>query len=192
MIYGLLFAVWRRIYGEGSVKGLLGNRAFQSFLSIVMLMTIYVTNVGAWQCWLAALAVSLWLTFQFWSRAIGEILDCGESTIQTADSYNRWFRIPLDLIYNKLGLPLYVGSYDWWYCTARFTLCLLPMCYFSWWYLVPGLSAAPIYWGCKWLYKKFPKLYTIGSVWLDDSKNLAEILHGFVFGLTVGLTGWGL
>lgn len=192
MIYGLLFAAWRRIYGEGTIKGLLGNRAFQSFLCIMLLMGVYVVNTQAWQCWLAALVVSCWLTFQFWSRAIGEILDCGQSTTQNAASYDRWFRIPLDWIYDRLGKVKYTGSYDWWYCTARFTLCLLPMCVFSWWYLAPGLSAAPIYWGCNWLYKKFPGLYTVTGVWLDDSKNLAEILHGFVFGLTVSLVRWGL
>ena len=191
MIYGLLFAVWRRIYGEGTVKGLLGNRTFQSFLCIVLLMTVYVTNFTAWENWLASLVISSWLTFQFWSRAVKAILDCGDE-VHPKEYYNRWFRIPLDWIYKKLDKPLYIGSYDWWYCTFRYTFCLLPMCIFSCWYLVAGLSASPIYWGCKWLYKKFPKLYTVCGVWLDDYKNLAEIIHGFVFGLTVSLIGWGI
>ena len=191
MFEAIFFSIWRRVYGEGTVKGLLGNRAFQSFLSIAVLMSVYVTNIYAWQCWLAALIVSCWLTFQFWSRSVGEILDCGD-LVQSAEKYDRWFRIPIDWIYKKLNLPLYTGSYDWWYCTARYTLCLLPMCVFSFWYLIPGISAAPIYWGSKKIYEKFPKLSTTAGVWLDHYKNLAEIIHGFVFGLVVGLTGWGL
>ena len=191
MIYGLLFAIWRRIYGEGTVKGLLGNRTFQSFLCIVLLMTVYVTNFTAWENWLISIIVSSWLTFQFWSRSVRAILDCGDE-VHPKEYYNRWFRIPLDWIYKKLDKPLYTGSYDWWYCTFRYTFCLSPMCIFSWLYLISGLSAAPIYWGCKWLYKKFPRLYTIGGVWLDDYKNLAEIIHGFVFGLTVSLIRWGI
>lgn len=190
MGYGIFFAIWRRIYGEGSITGLIGNRAVQSLFCIGALMMRYVTNPQAWQCWVLALLVSLWLTFQFWSRAVGEILDCGEVK-QPAENYDRWFRKPLDWIYDKLGKEKYIGSYDWWYCTARYTLCMFPMCMFSWWYLAPGLLSAPIYWGCKSLYNKYPKLRTVAGVWLDDYKNLAEILHGFVFGLTINV-GWGL
>lgn len=192
MIYAILFAIWRRVYGEGTVKGLLGNRAFQSFLCIVLLMSIYLINIQSWLCWILSLIISAWLTFQFWSRSVSGFLDCGD-LVQSPDKYNRWFRVPLNWIYNKLGLPLYTGSYDWWYCTARYTLCLLPLAYIiDWWYLVPGLTAAPIYWGSKWIYEKFPQLKTVAGVWLDAYKNLAEIIHGFVFGLTVGLIGWGL
>lgn len=191
MITALFFAFWRRLYGEGTVTGLLGNRTFQSVLSVLALMFVYVTQPTQWQCWLAALIVSCWLTFQFWSRSVRAILDCGTTPAHPED-YNRWFRIPIDLVYNKLGLPLYTGSYDWWYCTARYTFCMIPMCILSFWYLIPGLLAAPIYWGSKYLYKKFPKLATVAGVWLDHYKNLAEILHGFVFGLVVGLVGWGL
>lgn len=191
MIYGLFFAIWRRIYGEGTVSGILGNRTFQSILCITVLMTIYVTNPYAWECWLAALAVSLWLTFQFWSRSVRAILDCGDENHDAA-MYNRWFRYPLDWIYDKLGKERYKGSYDWWYCTARYTLCMIPMCVFSFWYLAPGLLSAPIYWGSKKLYEKYPQLSTVAGVWFDHYKNLAEILHGFVFGLTISLIGWGL
>lgn len=191
MIYGLFFAVWRRIYGEGTVKGLLGSRAFQSFLCIFLLMFRYVTNPHTWQCWAAAFVVSLWLTFQFWSRSVSAFLDCGTEE-HDSSMYKRWFKYPLDCIYNKLDLPLYRDSYDWWYCTARYTLCMIPMCVFSWWYLAPGLLSAPIYWGSKKLYEKYPQLSTVAGVWLDHYKNLAEILHGFVFGLTIGLIGWGL
>ena len=192
MFYALLYAIWRRIYGEGTVTGLLGNRTFQSLLSICFLMSIYVTNIYAWQCWVASLIVSSWLTFQFWSRAVKAILDCGDE-IHPKEYYNRWFRVPLDWIYTKLNKPLYIGSYDWWYCTFRYTLCLLPIAYlFSWWYLVAGLSAAPIYWGCKKLYHYYPKISGSCGVWLDHYKNLAEIIHGFVFGLTVSMLGWGI
>lgn len=192
MIYGIFFALWRRIYGEGSLTGIWGNRGFQSFICVLMLMCCYVENIQSWQCWIMSLGISLWLTFQFWSRSVGAILDCGE-LIQSGDRYNRWFRIPLDFIYKKLNLPLYTGSYDWWYCTLRYSLCMIPLSVlWSWWYLVPGIMAAPIYWGCKKIYGYYPELITSAGVWLDHYKNLAEIIHGLVFGLTVGLVRWGI
>ena len=168
IIYAILFAIWRRVYGEGTVKGLLGNRAFQSFLCIVLLMSIYLINIQSWVCWILSLIISAWLTFQFWSRSVSGFLDCGD-LVQSPDKYNSWFRVPLD------------------------TLCLLPLAYFiDWLYIIPGVTAAPIYWGSKWIYEKYPNIKTVVGVWLDAYKNLAEIIHGFVFGLTVGLIGWGL
>lgn len=199
--YCLFVAIWRRLYGEGSVTGILGNRGFQAGIYIICTFLLYLTNPDSWQCWVSSLIVSVWLYAQFFSRAVGEFLDYGESTTQGRDSYDRWFRGTLNTIYSvinwfleKLGssyrLKKYYGMYDFWYCEMRYTFCLLPMCIFSWWYLVPGLLSAPIYWGCHKLYLTYPQLYLLPK-WFDDAKNVAEILLGFTIGLTCQLVVWG-
>ena len=36
MLDGILTSLWRRLYGEGKIKGLLGNRTFQAILFILL------------------------------------------------------------------------------------------------------------------------------------------------------------
>lgn len=186
---GVVWACWRRIYGEGRVTGLAGNRAVQSLTAIALLLLWFVAKPQLWESWVFALLCSTWLVFQFWSRSVGEILDCGENKQQNKENYSRWFRIPLDFIYNKLGKVKYQGSYDWWYATCRYSLCMLPMMIISPLFIVPGISAAPIYWGSNALYKWRPQLMNSAGVWLDSPKNLAEIIHGFVFGGVIAAVG---
>lgn len=190
LIYGLWWGFLRRWYGEGSCKGIWGNRGFQSAIMILSLLAVYLVNISAWQCWLASFLVSCWLVFQFWSRSVGEILDCGKLQ-QDVSSYSRWFRIPLDFIYKKLGKPLYTGSYDFWYCELRYTVCLLPLAFLSWEYLLPGLLSAPVYWLFDRIYSKVPEIAKLG-IWWDAPKNPSEFVHGFIFGVVVFSNGWGL
>lgn len=186
ILMGLLFAVWRRIYGEGSLKGAIGNRFFQSIAGIFLCFPFFLKYVEFPFNIYFSLAISCWLIFQFWSRAIGEVLDCGESTTQKASAYGRWFRIPLDWIYDKLGKQKYTGYYDWWYMLVRYTLPLIPLCFLNINYIWAGILSSPIYWLCKFLFRKgiLPRTH---SVWFDDYKNYAEVVHGFVFGLCVGI-----
>lgn len=188
MLSAVFWALWRRIYGEGKITGWLGNRGVQSGIGIGVLIPSFYVQIPAqdpiWKLVLA-LIVSCWLIFEFFSRAVGEILDNGSSTIQDASSYDRWFRIPLDKVYDHFGLVKYTGFYDWWYSMLRYGLPMIPMCYFSIWFLVVGLLVTPVYWGSEWIYKKFPSLRNSLGFWLDDYKNLAEIFQGFLFGLVV-------
>lgn len=186
MIYGLLFAIWRRVYGEGSIKGLLGNRAFQSFLCIVLLMSVFATILTTWEIWLTVFIIATWVTIQYWSRAVGEIIDAGLNNQQNADSYDRWFRIPLDWIYDKLGKQKYVGAYDFWYSCIRYGIGAAPLCHYSWWALALIPLHYPIYLFCHKLYNKFPKMYQL-KYNLNEPKNLAELIHGFIFGLIISL-----
>lgn len=201
-LYCFFVAIWRRIYGEGSIEGIWGNRTVQAAIYIICTTLLYTTNPYSWQCWLLSFIVSIWLYAQFFSRAVGEFIDLGESTTQGRDSYDRWFRGLLNSLYSIINhilkligsdkqLKKYYGMYDFWYCEMRYTFCLLPMCIFSWWYLIPGLLSAPIYWICGWLYKNYPQLYLLPK-WLDDSKNMAELLLGFSLGLTCQLVRWGI
>lgn len=115
LLNGLWWAFLRRWYGglfEDDKYPLLGNRGLQTAVMIVSLTVVFLSEYQDWRSWLFAIGLAIWVQFQFWSRAVGEILDCGRSTVQTAESYDRWFRIPLDWIYDRLGKTKYMGSYD--------------------------------------------------------------------------------
>ena len=182
---GIFLSWWRRLYGEGKITGLLGNRTFQAVLFIIV-QTIfwYGTTLwgGDWKEYIWPFAIAIWVYAMYWSRAIGCVLDCGEAWWQTHKNYDRWWTHLVNEIAHLLGLHKYYGAYDAIWMTFRYTLCLLPLAlpflgaHQIW---VAGLFAAPIYYGCKYLFKRFPSLYK----WFDDSKDLAEYIFGFTSGV---------
>lgn len=186
-LYCIFSAVWRRVYGEGSITGILGNRFFQAFIYVSATTSLYYTNHN-WQCLLMSLVVSVWFYAQFWSRSVSAFLDCGEIK-QDESKYNRWFKYVLNLFFDED--ERYYGKYDFYYCLMRYTCCMIPLCIFSWWYLLCGISAPYIYWFYRKLYNKYPNLSTIGGVWFDAPKNPSEITHGFIVGLIQQLVIWG-
>lgn len=182
MLNGLLWAFLRRWYGglvDEDSHPLLGSRGIQTVVMITSLFAV----LSARTDWWAALLLAAWIQFQFWSRAVGEILDCGRSTTQTAASYNRWFRGLIDLVYDKLGKVKYVGYYDWWYGWLRYLLpMIIPAIILNdGVFIVIGLFSSPVYYGCWLLFDYFPALYKL-PVWCGQPKNMAEIIYGFTFG----------
>lgn len=187
-ISGFIWAFLRRWYG-----GLFGKKqhpilSSRSLQTATMLLILFLAFYIRDNNWMIALGVALWVQFQFWSRAIGEVLDCGRSTIQNAASYDRWFRIPLDWIYDLICKQKYVGFYDWWYLWLRFTLPMIvpAIIYQSWSFILIGLASAPIYFGSYYLFEKFNNLYKLPQ-WIGQPKNLSEIVYGFIFGLGIML-----
>lgn len=183
----LFWSLWRRLYGEGTFKKIL-PRTVQTIIAVIVLT--YQLAEWNWQAVLIALGISIWVVIQYWSRAIGEIIDAGLNHHQTAESYDRWFRIPLDWVYDKLGKQKYVGFYDFWYSFIRYGVGALPLFYYSWQavFLMPFQYF--IYLGCHKLFMKCPKLYNntaLKYITLNEPKNVAEVIHGALFGLIVGL-----
>lgn len=178
----IFWALWRRLYGEGTFKKIL-SRTWQTIIAIVVLglQLYFIKKVP-----LAALIIAVWVVIQYWSRAIGEIIDAGLNHQQTKESYGRWFRIPLDWIYDLLGKEKYVGFYDFWYSLIRYAIGALPLLYYSWLALLLMPFQYFIYLFCNKLYIKNPSMYK-WPLTLNEPKNLAEIIHGALFGLIIGL-----
>ena len=181
ILNGIFLGHWRRLYGEGKITGLLGNRTFQAVV-FVLVQTLFWYRASIydskWYNYGLPLAIAIWVYIMYWSRAIGCILDCGEAWWQTHKNYDRWWTPIVNWIAHLLGLHKYYGAYDAIWMTFRYTLCLLPLIYWGHHIWVAGLFAAPIYYGCKWLFKRYPSLYK----WFDDSKDLSEICMGFSSG----------
>lgn len=183
----LFWSLWRRLYGEGTFKKIL-PRTVQTIIAVLVLT--YQLADWNWQAVLIALGVSVWVVVQYWSRAIGEIIDAGLNHHQDASSYDRWFRFPLDWIYDKLGKQKYIGFYDFWYSLIRYAIGAMPLLYYSWLALLLMPFQYFIYLGCHKLFMKCPKLYNSSAlkhITLNEPKNLAEVIHGALFGLIVGL-----
>lgn len=180
LIDGLLTNLFRRLFGEGKIKGLLGNRTVQAIL-FILYQTAFWCYKDHSLSWLT-LGIAVWVYIMYFSRAIGCVLDCGEAWWQTHKDYDRWWTPIVNWIAHLLGLHKYYGAYDAIWMTFRYTLCLIPLAlpilggHHIW---VAGLFVAPIYYGCKWLFKRYPSLYR----WFDDSKDLSEICMGFSSGV---------
>jgi len=186
MLSTIFWGIWRRLYGEGKFKKVL-SRTIQSIIAILVL-TFQLCEWN-WQSILIALGISIWVVIQYWSRAIGEIIDAGLNHNQTKESYNRWFRIPLDWVYDLLGKEKYVGFYDFWYSLIRYAIGAIPLLYYSWLALLLMPFQYFIYLFCHKLFFRFPDLYLnkiMEKLTLNDPKNLAEVIHGALFGLVVG------
>ena len=181
----LFWSIWRRLYGEGEFKQYL-SRTVQTIIAVLVLA--YQLAEWNWQSGVVALGVSIWVVIEYWSRAIGEIIDAGLNHHQPKESYSRWFRTPLDWIYDELGKQKYIGFYDFWYSFIRYGVGALPLFYYSWQavFLIPFQYV--IYLWCHKLYFSCPDLFALPFP-LNEPKNLAEIIHGILFGLIIaGLT----
>lgn len=194
----LFWTLWRRLYGEGEFKKYI-SRTWQTVIAVLVL-SYQLKTEWTWQAVGIALAVSLWIVIQYWSRSVGEILDAGLNPCQGRKNYDRWFRVVCNWItaFINLFLPKgkkihkYYGVYDWIYSGMRNLIGVLPamIIYPSclWWVLV--LCMYPIYRFCYWLFEKFPEMYNnkfMKKLKINEPKNVAEILNGAIFGLVVGM-----
>lgn len=180
---GIAVSLWRRWFGEGKFKGLLGNRTFQAIIFVIFQSAFWWYKDS--KISLLTVSIAIWVYVMYFSRAIGCILDCGEAWWQTHKDYNRWWTKPLNWIVHLFGGHKYQGMYDFWWMICRYTLCLLPLIYWGHHIWVAGLLSAPIYFAMKKLFEKNPSMYKV----FDDSKDLSELIFGFTSG-AIFYWGW--
>lgn len=198
MLSSIFWCIWRRLYGEGGFKKYL-SRTIQMIIAVLVL-TYQLSSEWTWQNIGIALVVAVWVIIQYWSRAVGEIIDAGLNPCQCRKSYDMWFRPICNCITAFINLFLpddkkihkYYGVYDWIYSGVRNLIGVLPamIIYPSWLWWILVVCMYPIYRFCYWLFEKCPSMYnneTLKKITLNEPKNLAEVIHGAVFGLIVGL-----
>lgn len=200
MISVLFWSVWRRLYGCGEFKKII-SRTVQTLIAIAVL-TYQLSTGYSWQEILLALGVSVWVVLQYFSRAVGEILDAGLNPCQSRKEYGLWFRpivnwivAGLNWIFDKLHtgwhIHKYYGVYDWIYSAIRNLWGLFPAMIFypsCWWVVV--ISFYPIYFAFYWIWGNHLDLWTNKTLMkmdLNEPKNWAEIICGGLFGLAVRL-----
>ncbi|MBR1604628.1 MAG: hypothetical protein IJ660_00800 [Alphaproteobacteria bacterium] len=198
MISSIFWFLWRRLYGWGDFKKIL-SRTIQTIIAIVVLAWQF-TNDYDWQTIAISLALATWVIIQYWSRAVGEIIDAGLNPCQGRKSYDMWFRPVCNWIVeflnwilpDKFYIHKYYGVYDWIYSAMRNFIGVLPTLFlypsWLWWILV--FCMYPIYLFWYWVFDKCPNLYSstiLKYITLNEPKNCAEVCHGAVFGFVVGL-----
>lgn len=187
----IFWAIWRRLYGEGTFKKYV-NRTLQTIIAVVVLtLQLYCAKDCGQvvQTLLIALFIAVWVVIQYWSRAIGEIIDAGLNPYQDKKSYDRWFRVVCNWIVaglnkilpEKYHIHKYYGFYDFIYSCFRYGIGALPLFFYSWIavFLIPFQYF--IYLGCHKFYEFYPEAYE-WKFTLNEPKNLAEIIHGALFG----------
>ena len=194
----IFWLVWRRLYGEGTFKKYL-SRTIQTIIAVFVLTYQFCMDWNR-QSILIALTVAVWIIIQYWSRAVGEIIDAGLNPCQGRKAYDRWFRIVCNWIVeflnkilpDKYHIHKYYGVYDWIYSSMRNLVGVLPALFlypsWLWWILV--FCMYPIYLFCFLVFEKCPGIFTneiMKKLTLNEPKNLAEIIHGAIFGLIVGM-----
>ena len=134
----IFWSLWRRFYGEGTFKKYL-SRALQTIIAVIILSLQLTVNWSLQQI-LIALAVATWIIIQYWSRAVGEIIDAGLNPAQGRKDYNRWFRAICNRIAKILHIQKYQGVYDWIYSSIRNLIGIFPAIIiypdWAWWILV--------------------------------------------------------
>lgn len=199
VIYFIIGGFLRRWFGglfPDEKYKILGNRGLQTAVMLLVFMSIYVTNPQSWQNWIAAVVVSCWLQFQFWSRSHGVCFDIGHGGKPSEDTIKRyserWYHIPCDWVFNKLGVSDYKYGflYDFIYMGLRYTCPMLALMIFDWRYIFLGLIVAPVYSFCWTLYKNEfwirPKYQGI-----DSPTKWAEIIVGGIVFSGCYLLRWG-
>lgn len=198
MLSSIFWSVWRRVYGEGKAKKYI-SRTIQTIIAVIVLAYQLSVNFSLYSI-LIALAVGAWIIIQYWSRAVGEIIDAGLNPCQGRKSYDRWFRVVCNwitaflnwILPDKYHIHKYYGFYDFIYSSMRNLVGVFPalFVYPSWWWIVLIFCMYPIYRFCYWLFEKCPNLYNstiLKNITLNEPKNLAEVIHGATFGWIVGL-----
>ena len=212
--YGLIWGFLRRMYGglfpDDQYK-ILGNRLFQTLIMIIILLpnmyfyteAIY-NNYSTAIKFLITLCVTLWIQFQFWSRGHGATFgDMGRDKNPDVSRYNRWFKIPLDFIWNKVlylknnnkifnwllqnwSGTMYGYTYDLIYHCLRYTLCMIvpAIVYQNWIFILIGLYAAPVYELTLRFYEK-NNFKWMQLPYLNSPNKLSEIEYGFIFGFLI-------
>lgn len=196
MISIIWWSLFRRLYGCGDFKKII-SRTAQTIIAILVLG--YQLCAGwTWQEIGIALGVSIWVVIQYFSRAVGEIIDAGLNPCQSHKSYDRWFTglvnfivRCLNWIFDKLHtgwhIHKYYGVYDWIYSAFRNFWGVLPAIFLypsCWWLVI--FSFYPVYRFWYWVFDKRPKMYenkVLKKLDLNQPKNWSELCVGAIFSI---------
>lgn len=208
---GIWWGFLRRWYGglfPDEKYKVLGSRGLQT---LVMMLSIFPVvffqikfgyELELIYLVICSLAVTCWIQFMFWSRGHGAILDEGRNKNPDISRYDRWFKIPLDFIWDKLlelknsnkffGWLLknwsgnkYGYSYDMWWTGCRYTFPMIPVSVFlGFKFLLIGMLVPLVYEFCIRIYERNTTFFNKFH-WLNAGHKIAEIFTGFIFGILI-------
>lgn len=208
---GIWWGFLRRWYGglfPDEKYKVLGNRGLQTAVMILSMLPVFYFQIKSqynltmeWNAVLA-LITTCWVQFMFWSRGHGAILDEGRNKNPDISRYDRWFKVPLDFVWDKLlelknnnkffGRLLknwsgekYGYSYDMCWTGCRYTFPMVPVAIFlGFKFILIGMLVPLIYEFCIRIYENNSKFFNQFH-WLNAGHKIAEIITGFTFGALI-------
>lgn len=186
ILSGLIWAVWRRLYGKGNSgisRGILAAFAIGS-------LTMVFYKLANWDIYgtlrlIAAAGTAVFAYAYYWSKGHGMIMDKGTGGKPTPELLARYEKtLGYQIACRVLPESEWYGyKFDSLMMIVRYGLPALGIAILT---LSPvliwaGLLPSPIYTACLYLEKKRPAWFKRWS-WLASYKDLAEILVGFQFG----------
>ena len=169
---------------------LLNKRFVKTIVMVTAMTAVLVYDWSSPKLIAISLLYALWIQFQFWSRAVGAILDCGRNHTQTKRNYNRWYVRPLNWFYRaERKDKRYKKSYDFWFSEMRYGFPMIAV-----WgvnallirfgimpeepsyagLIVIGLLSGPVYFGSYKLFDHHNEMYCLPA-WIGQSKNLLRL-----------------
>ena len=214
LLNGALWGFLRRWFGglfPDETYKVLGNRGLQTTVMLLALLPVIYYKVAILYPMQSLLVniifaslITAWIQFQFWSRGHGgTFADMGRTVNPDVSRYDRWFKWPLDKIWDlllylkenysffawllqKWSGRRYGYTYDMTYHMIRYTLCMTvpAICLQSWIWIFIGLMSAPMYELNLRFYEKY-KFKWMELSWIDRANKLTEIEYGFLFGFCI-------
>ena len=196
ILNGGLARVW---FGADDLPAFWQNRGVQTFYMLFLFMSIYFPRPFSWVGLVIAVILTCWLQFQYWSRGHGVAIDTGDDknpSASTIKRYNeRWYALVCDWLFEKVFKQpdrKYGYLYDFIYLTLRYTCPMIVVSIFlqvlswfglaelNWWYIVLGLTIAPVYVFSNELQEHEPWVFEANKWYWRRGWSLAEILSGAV------------
>lgn len=209
LLNGIWWGFLRRWYGglfPDEKYKILGSRGLQTFIMILSIFPVVFFRIKfRYELELPYLvvfsvAITSWIQFMFWSRGHGAILDEGRNKNPDISRYDRWFKYPLDSVwdsllylknnnrfFNKLlrnwSGNKYGYSYDMCWTGCRYALPMIPVSIFLGFnFLLIGMLVPLTYEACLRIYERNLNFFNQFH-WLNAGHKIAEILTGFSFGV---------
>lgn len=164
---------------------LLNKRFVKTIVMVTAMTAVLVYDWSSPKLIAISLLYALWIQFQFWSRAVGAILDCGRNHTQTKRNYNRWYVRPLNWFYRaERKDKRYKKSYDFWFSEMRYGFPMIAVwgvnALLSRFGIMPeepsyagliviGLLSGPVYFGSYKLFDHHNEMYCLPA-WIGQSK----------------------
>ena len=176
---GLLFSLWRRLFGGSSYFGKFLEQRGVQFILCVCLVFVWEFFINHYT-WYIALIIGL-LVYYFWCKGHFPYFQCGTESIDYINQELEKGRKPIFFnLVNKIsamfGFELWSKQWCFVGLTLRYVVFSLPVSLFVGWQFSVGALAIPfIYNACFWL--NFPPCKLAKS-----PTNYAEIFSGFIIG----------
>lgn len=195
IINGICWALLRRWFGGWlEPYPVLRSRGVQTAVMICAMLPWFIKPGCNLSCLFIAIALVCWLQFVEISSGHGMVFDVSRGGEPQDDKSRQRYQGMWGYTYMLKIVPeqYHFGFlFDFSLLLIRYTLPMLPLAFFSWGYVLIGLSVAPIYAFCWTLFERDAWIIQKLPSFMRWPTQLAEFMWGFVFGFGLAIINGG-